>query len=58
MDMRQRAWHTHDTTHGPHEAQEEDQRVDVSVLLRRDKKIIKGSMVGGTWEKETRGEEK
>ena len=44
MDIRQRVWNTHDTTHGPHEAQKEGRpRVDVSVLLRRRNKIIKGS---------------
>jgi hypothetical protein len=42
--IQQRAWNTHNTNHSPHEVQEEeDQRVDASVLLRRGNKIIKRS---------------
>jgi hypothetical protein len=36
-------WITHDTTHRPYEDQEKDQRVDASVLLKRENNIIKGS---------------
>jgi hypothetical protein len=42
VDIRQRAQITHDTSHGTHEVQEEDQIVDTSALLRRGNKIIKG----------------
>jgi hypothetical protein len=44
VNIRQRAWNTHDTTHRPHEAKrKEDQRADALVLLRRGNKINKGS---------------
>jgi hypothetical protein len=43
VGISQRIWNTHDTTHRPHEAQEENQGVDASVLLRRENKVIKGS---------------
>jgi hypothetical protein len=43
VDIRQRAWNTHNKTHRPHEPQEEDQKVDTSALLRRGNNIIKGS---------------
>ena len=46
-------WSAHDTSQGPHEAQEKDQRVNASVLLRRGNKIIKGNR-GWTWEQEKR----
>jgi hypothetical protein len=41
VDIRQRVWNTQDTTHRPHEALEEDKRMDASVLLRKGNKIIK-----------------
>ena len=40
MDIRQKAWNTHDTTHRPYETQEEGKSLDASVLLRRRNKII------------------
>jgi hypothetical protein len=44
VDFRKKAWNTHDTMHGPHEAKEkEEQRMDSFVLLSRRNKIIKGS---------------
>ena len=53
MDKRQRTWNTHNTTHGPHEAQEERRpKVDDSVLLKKWNNIIKGSR---GWEEEMRG---
>ena len=44
MDIIQKeAWNTHNSTHRPYETQEErrsHQSVDVTVLLRREKKIV------------------
>jgi hypothetical protein len=49
LDIRQKAWNTHDTTHRPYEAQEEGKSVDASVLLRRRNKIImRGRMRDGS----------
>jgi hypothetical protein len=53
VNIRQNAWNTHNTTHGPHEAQKY-QRVDASVLLKRRNKVIDG----GSWEGEKSGREK
>ena len=44
MDIKQRTWNTHDTTHGSHEAQEEGRpKSGCFILLRRGNKIIKRS---------------
>jgi hypothetical protein len=41
VGIRQRVWNTHDTSHGPHEAQEEER--PKSGLFSPTYKIIKGS---------------
>jgi hypothetical protein len=40
VDISPKAPNTQDTIHRPHEAQEEDQSVDASVLLRKGNKIL------------------
>jgi hypothetical protein len=42
VDISPKAQIIHNTTHSSCEAQEEDQSVDASILIRRQDKIIKG----------------
>jgi hypothetical protein len=39
VDIGQKVQNTQDTTHRPYEAQEEDQKMDISILFRRGDKI-------------------
>ena len=56
MDIRKKAWNTHDTTRDHMKLKKkEDQSVDASVLLRKGNKILTGGNMGTKCEAETEG---